>query len=149
MRLLLVNVCGPTSFQLLRTVDGVLCDTFREACQHLGLLENDTHWDRTLEDAVISSNDKQILTLFSIILSTCFRSTPIDLWNKYKDLRTSNPNLQINEEMYNGALILIDDMCLMLTNKGLIQLGMTTHNCPMHDVFNLELKRETQYDSDS
>ena len=39
-----------------------------------------------------------------------------------KRLRTSNANLQINEEMYNEALILIEDMCLMLTNKDLIQL---------------------------
>jgi ATP-dependent DNA helicase PIF1 len=158
LRLLVINVCGPTSFQHLRTVNGVLCGTYREACQRLGLLENDTHWDHTLEDAVISSNAKQIRTLFSIILSTCFPSTPIDLWNKYKDhmaedilhqirLRTSNADLQMNEEIHNEALILIEDMCLMLTNKGLIQLGMTTPNRPMQDAFNQELRRETQHDS--
>lgn len=50
-----------------------------------------------------------------------------------KRLRTSKANLQINEEMYNKALILIEDMYFMLTNKGLIQLGMT-----MHDAFNHE-----------
>ena len=132
MRSLLVIVRDPTSFQYLRTVDGVLCGTHREACQRLRLLENDTHWDNTLEDAVISSNVKQIRTLFSIILPTCFPSTPIDLWNKYKNnmaedilhqkrLRISHANLQINEEMYNGALILIEDMCLMLTKKGLLR----------------------------
>lgn len=104
LRLLLVNVHGPTSFQHLRTVNRVLCGTYREACQHLRLLENDTHWDHTLEDAVISSNAKQIRTLFSIILSTSFPSTPTDLWHKYKDhmaedilhqmrLRTSNADL--------------------------------------------------------
>ena len=36
----------------------------------------------------------------------------------------------------------------MLTNKGLIQLGMTTPNRPMHDAFNQELRRKTQYDSE-
>lgn len=45
LRLLLVNVRGPTSFQSLRTVNGVLCTTYREACQLLGLLEDDNHWD--------------------------------------------------------------------------------------------------------
>jgi hypothetical protein len=60
LRLLLVNVRGPTSFQQLRTVDGVLCGTYREACQHLGLLENDTHWEHTLKDAVILLNAKQM-----------------------------------------------------------------------------------------
>ena len=157
LRLLLVNVRGPTSFQQLRTVNGILCGTYREACQCLGLLENDSHWDHTLEDAVISSNAKQIRTLFSIILSTCFPSTPIDLWDKYKDhmaedillqkrLTTSNVDLQMNEEIHNEALILIEDMCLMLTTKRLMQLGMTTPNRPMHDAFNQELRRETQYD---
>jgi len=29
LRFLLVNVCGPTSFQHLRTVDGVLCGRYR------------------------------------------------------------------------------------------------------------------------
>jgi hypothetical protein len=90
-----------------------------------GLLENDTYWYHTLEDAVIMSNANQIRTLFSIILSTCFPSTITDLWKKYKDyitedllhqkrLRTSNANLQINDEMYNEALILIKDMLLLL-----------------------------------
>lgn len=57
----------------------------REACQRLRLLENDTHWDCTLADAVISSHPHQIRTLFSIIISTCFPSNPIDLWAKYKN----------------------------------------------------------------
>ncbi|XP_050065693.1 uncharacterized protein LOC126554685 [Aphis gossypii] len=47
LRLLLVNVRGPTSFQQLRTVDGELCVSYREACQRLQLLENDAHWDQT------------------------------------------------------------------------------------------------------
>ncbi|XP_050065709.1 uncharacterized protein LOC126554705 [Aphis gossypii] len=85
LRLLLVNVRGPTSFQQLRTVDGELCVSYREACQRLQLLENDAHWDQTLNDAVISSHAHQIRTLFSIIISTCFPSSPIDLWIKYKD----------------------------------------------------------------
>ena len=46
LRLLLVNVRGPTSFQSLRIVDGELCATYREACQRLHLLEDDVHWDR-------------------------------------------------------------------------------------------------------
>jgi hypothetical protein len=51
--------------------------------------------------------------------------------------------------MHNEELILIEDMCLMLTNKGLIQLGMTTPNRPMQDAFNQELRRETQYYSEA
>lgn len=74
LRLLLVNVRGPTSFENLRTVDGVLCATFREACQRMNLLANDNHWDATLADATVSAPATQIRTLFAIIISTCFPS---------------------------------------------------------------------------
>ena len=79
-------------------VDGVLCGICREARQRLGLLENDTHWDHTNEDAVILSNAKQIRKLFSTILSTCFPSTPIDLWNKYKDHMAEDTNYDKRKE---------------------------------------------------
>ncbi|XP_073821564.1 uncharacterized protein [Musca autumnalis] len=160
LRLLLVNVRGPTSFQDLRTINGELCDTYREACQRLRLLENDSHWIYTLEDAVLSSNPHQIRTLFSIIISTCFPSKPTDLWNNYKDamcddilhqirITTSNPNLQLSDEIYNEALILIEDMCLMMSTKPLSDLGMAAPNRPMHHAFNQELRREKQYDCDA
>ncbi|XP_055920291.1 uncharacterized protein LOC129951943 [Eupeodes corollae] len=85
LRLLLVHVRGPTSFESLRTVNGIVCPTFRAACQELNLLENDTHWDTTIAEAIISASPSQIRTLFAIIISTCFPSNPLDLWNKYKD----------------------------------------------------------------
>jgi hypothetical protein len=43
LRLLLVNVRGPTSFQHLRTIHGEFYGSYREACHHLQLLENDAH----------------------------------------------------------------------------------------------------------
>uniref|UniRef100_A0A8D8T3L0 ATP-dependent DNA helicase n=1 Tax=Cacopsylla melanoneura TaxID=428564 RepID=A0A8D8T3L0_9HEMI len=156
LRLLLVNVHGPKSFQDIRTVNGETCVTYRDACQRLELLENDSHWEHTLGDAVLSSSPHQIRTLFAIILSSCFPSNPEELWNKYKNdmaddilhrmRRSGNPDLQFSAEIYNEALILIEDLCLMMSNKRLNQLGMTPPNRPMHDAFNQELLRETQYD---
>lgn len=160
LRLLLVNVRGPTSFEYLRTVDGVLCATYREACQRLQLLENDSHWDCTLGDAILSTSPHQIRTLFSIIISTCFPSNPAELWNKYKNemsddilhrmrIQTSNPDLQMNETIHNDTLILIEDMCLIMSNKVLINLGLTTPNRPLLYDSNHELNREQQYDRNS
>lgn len=157
LRLLLVNVRGPTSFENIKTVDGVLYRTYREACQRLQLLEDDSHWEQTLGDAIISANPHQIRTLFSIIIATCFPSRPMELWIRYKNemaddilyrmrTRTSNPNLKITETMHNEALILIENMCLMMSNKSLTQLGMTAPNRSMHETFNQELEREQNYD---
>jgi hypothetical protein len=44
LRMLLNVVCRATCFENLRTVDGRVCVTFKEACQARGLLENDQEW---------------------------------------------------------------------------------------------------------
>jgi hypothetical protein len=41
MRMLLNHVKGPQGFEELRTVDGVVKDSFKEACLCRGLLEDD------------------------------------------------------------------------------------------------------------
>ena len=41
LRLLLTVVKGPTSFEDLRTVDGVIYESFKAACVAQGLLEDD------------------------------------------------------------------------------------------------------------
>ena len=76
---------GPTSFESLRTVNGIVCTTFRAACQELNLLESDNHWGTTMAEGTISASPSQIRTLFAIIVATCFPSNPRDMWNKYKD----------------------------------------------------------------
>ena len=45
LRMLLSIVCGATSFENLRTVDGIVYPSFKEACIALGLLQNDEEWD--------------------------------------------------------------------------------------------------------
>ena len=85
LRLLLINVCGPTSLQFQRTVNSELCATFREACQRLHILEDDVHWDHTLSDAFISCTLHQIRSFFAIIISSCFPSSPYNVWDKYKN----------------------------------------------------------------
>lgn len=157
LRLLLINVHGPTSFEQLRTVNGALCATYREACQLLELLESDAHWDTTLADAVLTSHPHLIRTLFAIILTTCFPSNPKELWQKYKDemsedilhrmrLATNDANLQFSPAMYNEALILIEDKCLAINNKPLIQLGMISPHRPAVDAFDRDLHREQHFD---
>ncbi|GFT79634.1 ATP-dependent DNA helicase [Trichonephila clavipes] len=121
LRLLFINIRGPISFQDLRTVNDQLCATYRQACQKLNLLENDAHWDTALAGASNTARPQQIRTLFAIILTTCFPSNPKDLWQKYKDymsddilhrLRAANqnPDIQFTPNVYNEALIFIEDM---------------------------------------
>lgn len=157
LRLLLVHVRGPTSFLNLKTVNGQVCFTYRQACEELQLLENDNHWNASLMDASATGSPHQIRTLFSIIIATCFPSNPLQLWQSYREYMTEdilnrmrriegNQELAITLEMFNEALVIIEDMCLVIANKALPQLGLPAPNRPMHDAFNQDMQRERQYD---
>ncbi|XP_065664483.1 uncharacterized protein LOC136086136 [Hydra vulgaris] len=51
---------GATSWADLRTVNGIVLETFREACVLKGLLQDDTEWQNTLFEAVLTRMPKQI-----------------------------------------------------------------------------------------
>ena len=52
LRLLLKHVRGPRSFSELRKVDGVVHDSFRDACIALDLCDSDKQWEACLNEAV-------------------------------------------------------------------------------------------------
>ncbi|XP_065674125.1 uncharacterized protein LOC136091069 [Hydra vulgaris] len=75
---------GATSWADLRTVNGIVLETFRKACVLKGLLQDDTEWQNTLSEAVLTRMPKQIRQLFSVILTFCEPYDPLHLWNTYK-----------------------------------------------------------------
>lgn len=156
LRLLLVNIPGPTSFEYLRTVNDRVFNTYQDACCELQLLEADNHWDLTLADAALTSTPNNIRQLFAIILTTCFPTQSSTLWEKYKNYMTEDilhrirrtnqcPNLDFTPEMYNEALVLIEDLCILISNLPLSHYGMSSPDRPAADLVNTDLQREKQY----
>ena len=76
-------VIGVTSFDALRVVDGCLCATNHEACQRLGLLQDDVHWRLTLSEACESRMPRAIRHLFAIVLPFCEIADPLALLGKF------------------------------------------------------------------
>ena len=60
LRMLLHEVKGPTSFDDLKSVDGEVCTTYREACYRRGLLEDDSQWDSALDEARVSCSAQSL-----------------------------------------------------------------------------------------
>ncbi|XP_039282843.1 uncharacterized protein LOC120351029 isoform X2 [Nilaparvata lugens] len=156
LRMLLVNVPGPTSFQQLKIVDGVTHATFRATCQALNLLENDQQWNICINDACNTAHPNQIRALFAIILTACFPSSPTELWERYRShmaedilhrvrLENANMTLEFTEAIYNEALINIEDKCLAIANKVLSQLGMPAPTRTATAAFDVDLRREQSY----
>ena len=67
MRMLLNFVKGSTSFESIRTINGVRYDTYKEACYALGLLEDDTEWNDFLAEGANWASGNELRNLFVMI----------------------------------------------------------------------------------
>ncbi|KAJ3701270.1 hypothetical protein LUZ61_004975 [Rhynchospora tenuis] len=81
LRMLLNIVRGPVSFEDIRTVNCVLYGTFKEACNALGLLDNDNEWLYTLQEAAVSASSQQVRKLFVDILLYPEVTDATELWD--------------------------------------------------------------------
>ena len=128
LRMLLHVVRGPTCFDDLKTVNGEVCATYREACTRLGLLEDDAHWDSALTEASIGRKARQLRNLFATMIVFCELSNPLELWEKHKasfaeDIlkrqQQQNPNIELNDQMFNEALLRIENKVMYLGGRPL------------------------------
>ena len=69
LRILLINVAGPVSFEDLKTVPHRTepCKTFKEACIERGLLTDDKEWTNCLRDACQVQCGFRIVSLFVVL----------------------------------------------------------------------------------
>ncbi len=120
LRLLLLNVKGACSFQDLKSFNGINYETFHEAAQKRGFLEDDKEWIKCLEEACSCDTDcGRLRELFAIILTQCQPSTPNQLWHKFKDefsadvlysqrLHRGDMDLPADQKTYDTTLYLIE-----------------------------------------
>ncbi|XP_019158023.1 PREDICTED: uncharacterized protein LOC109154751 [Ipomoea nil] len=84
LRLLLMNVRTPKSFEHLKNVNGHQSITFREAAEKLGLLSGDHIVEKCLDEAVLYQMPSSFRRLFATLLIFCDITNPRNLWNKFK-----------------------------------------------------------------
>ncbi|XP_073362834.1 uncharacterized protein [Aegilops tauschii subsp. strangulata] len=85
LRVLLNHVTGKRSFDDLLTVDGVLCGSFREAAERLGLIEADNTLDNCLTEAEQWAMPCSLRRLFATILVHCEPGDVRGLWDRHLD----------------------------------------------------------------
>lgn len=150
LRILLHHVRGPTSFKDLKTINGVVKETYQAACRDRGLLENDDHWEKTLREASMSECSLKLRELFVVILLFCQPSEPLKLWDIFKDnfcedIRHRNRQqnqdftMPFNDVMYNEGLIQIENKLLALNDKTLSDFGLPSPVRPVNDAIDTML----------
>ena len=90
LRLLLHLVPGAQSFDAVRTHEGTVYATFREAAQARGLLQDDSEWDVCLAEAVTVRSGRGLRHLFADILLANHPAAPHLLWAKYREAMTDD-----------------------------------------------------------
>src|SRR5271163_942319 len=84
LRTLLCAVKGATSFEDLRSLNGVVHPTFHAAWLTRGLLEDDNEWRQCLQEAAYMASGHQLRNLFVTILRDCSPSDPLALWLEFR-----------------------------------------------------------------
>jgi hypothetical protein len=124
LRLLLTIRLGATSFENLRTMDGIHHPTFQATCGALGLLQDDQEWDACLREACIDHDAARLKKLFVILLLFCSPLRLEVLWERYQD-KMSHDTWYCRrgeggtlDDAYNDSLLLLEGR-LAMANKGL------------------------------
>ena len=145
LRLLLHTVRGPTSFASLRTYDGEVCSSYREACLKHGLLEDDRHWLNTMAEAACTQMPCQLRQLFAILLQACELSDPLEIWMQNRDSlaedflnaarqNACNMDLSYCDAIYNQALLDLLARVQAMGGKDLKNLPEPRHEENENDV---------------
>ena len=159
LRLLLHHIRGPQSFTELKTVEGVLCISFREACLRLGLLEDDNQYHLAMQEASVSNSAASLRSLFAVILTWCEPSNPLDIYEHYKEsiaedflhqqrTRLGNVELGFNEDVFNLALNDLQERVLSMGGRQLSEYGLPQPQAVDNDRLAQEYHRQIDYNQD-
>ncbi|XP_022003818.1 ATP-dependent DNA helicase RRM3-like [Helianthus annuus] len=82
LRILLNKVRGPKSFEDIRTVNGELFPTFKDACYAMGLLDDDNEYVEAIKEASFDGHCRYLRALFATMLLTNTLTRPEFVWDK-------------------------------------------------------------------
>lgn len=81
LRTLLNYVKGPTCFEDIRTINGVVYNSFKDACYAMALLDDDKEYVDAILEASFWGTGHYLRRLFAILLMTNSISRPEYVWN--------------------------------------------------------------------
>ncbi|XP_027126648.2 uncharacterized protein [Coffea arabica] len=127
LRMLLMHVRRPTSFDDLKTVNGYLTCSFKEAAQLRGLLHIDNGAQDCLSEAIVYRMPQSLRQLFAVILVHCSPPDPQKLWSQFQPFLSEDiaaDSSLSKDQIITKALASIDDY-LQIMGKSIKQYGFS------------------------
>ncbi len=78
-QVLFLLISGKKSFEDMKIVNGVSCDSYQMVCSHLGLLADETEWNKVLEESCAVLTSPKFRQFFVTLLVFCEIPHPISL----------------------------------------------------------------------
>jgi hypothetical protein len=119
---------GATSFECLRTVNGKLLPTFREATERRGLIKEDNTLDESLAEAIGWMIPYALRMLFATILVFCEPSNMFGLWEKHKEAMSEDYRCN------NQSTFMVEQMVLIDIQKLLQSMQKDIKMYPLPDI---------------
>jgi len=80
LRLLLLHKRGPQSIRDMRTIDGVVYESYAAAAVVMGLIESDRAWLACIDESALFDTPRQFRYLFVTILVMSHPAEPLALY---------------------------------------------------------------------
>jgi len=116
----------------------------------LGLLEDDNHWNNSLNEASLSDSPSKLRELFTVMLVFCQLSDPSTLWDTNKNNLSEDIIRQMDAdhkfEAHNKCLIQMEDAVLAVGGQSLSNYGLPQPTRKENNFENIFYQREINYD---
>ncbi|XP_021997718.1 uncharacterized protein LOC110894799 [Helianthus annuus] len=134
LRILLTKVKGPRSFEEIRTYDGVVYPTFRDACYARGLLDDDNEYIECISESSFTGNGHYLRSLFGTILLSTTLSRPEVVWEKTWELLSEDILYNMRKDTGMSGFVVSDERLKNITlskiKKFLLRNGSSLHRFP-------------------
>ncbi|XP_071718818.1 uncharacterized protein [Rutidosis leptorrhynchoides] len=134
LRIMLNKVRGPTCYEDLRTVDGIIYDTFKEACYAMGLLDDDKEYIASIKEVHQWSTWNACRSHFVSLITTDSITFPDRVWKETCDLLSDDLAREVPERLKSNDpetfRRVLHNIALSRIEKDLNSAGYSLRNIP-------------------
>lgn len=157
MRILLNIIKGPSGFEDLRTVKGLVCSDFQAACHAHGLLGDDRKWNEAMEEARSFASAAEIRQLFVTVVMYCgvadanallqshWRSMSDDILHKLRQA-FSKSNLVLPDPELKNAVLYELELLFIAASSSMALHHLLLPDEKMNKIRNKLVTEELDYD---
>ncbi|XP_071704044.1 uncharacterized protein [Rutidosis leptorrhynchoides] len=134
LRIMLNKVRGPTCYEDLRTIDGIIYDTFKEACYAMGLLDDDKEYIASIKEVHQWSTGNACRSHFVSLITTDSITFPDRVWKETCDLLSDDLAREVPERLKSNDpetfRRVLHNIALSRIEKDLNSAGYSLRNIP-------------------